>query len=88
MALMQLPDIDLKNPEQLGERLFLFFKLHEEHDLKPTVANLTLALNNIDRRRLCEIVNGKSPKGGMYDLPKECTDLLKKVYKIMENIYI
>ena len=81
-----LPDIDINNPEELKDRLIQFFSICAEHDVKPTVAGLGLALNGIDRRRLWEIANNsKSTCVIVNNLPASCTDLIKKAYKILEN---
>ena len=88
MQLMKLPDIDLKNTEQVERRLEEYFAIHFENDLKPTVAGMGLALNGMDRRRLWEIRTG-ALKGGHteYDLPPSTVDTIKKAYKIMENLW-
>ena len=88
MQLMKLPDIDLKNTEQVERRLEEYFAIHFENDLKPTVAGMGLALNGMDRRRLWEIRTG-GLKGGHteYDLPTSTVDAIKKAYKIMENLW-
>ena len=88
MQLMKLPDIDLKNTEQVEKRLEEYFAIHFENDLKPTVAGMGLALNGMDRRRLWEIRTG-ALKGGHteYDLPTSTVDAIKKAYKIMENLW-
>ena len=88
MQLMKLPDIDLKNTEQVERRLEEYFAIHFENDLKPTVAGMGLALNGMDRRRLWEIRTG-ALKGGHteYDLPTSTVDAIKKAYKIMENLW-
>jgi hypothetical protein len=88
MQLMKLPDIDLKDTEQVNKRLEEYFAIHFENDLKPTVAGMGLALNGMDRRRLWEIKTG-ALKGGHteYDLPTSTVDAIKKAYKLMENLW-
>lgn len=85
MKLMQLPDIDMKDPEQVSMRLTEYFKIQEEADLKPTVAGLGLALNGMDRRRLWEIRTDVPDRN--QDLPTMTRDLIKKAYKLMENLW-
>lgn len=84
MKLMELPDIDLKDVEQVKARLFEYFQIHIDNDLKPTVVGMGLALNGMDRRRLWEI---KTDNDKAYDLPTAVSDIIKKAYKLMENLW-
>ena len=85
MKLMALPDIDLKNPDQVADRLAEYFAIQAEADLKPTVAGLGLALNGMDRRRLWEIRTDVQDRN--QDLPTVTRDLIKRAYKLMENLW-
>ena len=85
MKLMALPDIDLKNPDQVADRLAEYFAIQAEADLKPTVAGLGLALNGMDRRRLWEIRTDVQDRN--QDLPTLTRDLIKRAYKLMENLW-
>ena len=88
MILMNLPEIDLKDPEQVMDRLNEYFKIHADNDMKPTVAGMGLALNGMDRRRLWEIRTGNLKGGNTeYDLPTLTLDAIKKAYKMMENMW-
>ena len=88
MALMNLPEIDLRNPEQVQARLSEFFQIHADNDMKPTVAGMGLALNGMDRRRLWEIKTGNyHTSKDIADLPTLTTDSIKKAYKLMENLW-
>ena len=87
MKLMNLPDIDLKDPEQVIDRLNEYFQIHADNDMKPTVAGMGLALG-LDRRRLWEIRTGNLKGGNSeYDLPTMTLDAIKKAYKLMENLW-
>ena len=85
IELMNMSDIDIKNPEEVLQRVNDYFKLYATYDMKPTVAGLGMALN-LDRRRLWEIKTGNhtssTPK-----LPTEVEDIIKKAYKLMENLW-
>ena len=85
IELMNMPDIDIKNPEEVMGRVNEYFRLYGSHDMKPTVAGLAMALG-MDRRRLWEIKTGNytssTPK-----LPRESEDAIKKAYKLMENLW-
>lgn len=84
MELMNLPDVDLKNPEQVSERLNLYFQIHADNDMKPTVAGMGMALG-VDRRRLWEIKTDVADRN--QDLPTLTRDYIKKAYKLMENLW-
>ena len=40
MKLFNLPPIDLKDPQQVNDRLNEFFTIHAEADMKPTVSGI------------------------------------------------
>ena len=86
MTLMGLPDIDLTDTAQVQNRLNQFFQIHVEQDMKPTVSGLGLALNGMDRRRLYEIKSGNTT-GSTPKLPQEVRGLIKKAYRLMENLW-
>ena len=85
IELMNMTDIDIRDPEAVQQRINEYFKLYAEYDMKPTVAGLGMALG-LDRRRLWEIKTGNhtssTPK-----LPPEVEDSIKKAYKLMENLW-
>lgn len=85
VELMNMPDIDIKDPDAVRQRVNDYFKLYASYDMKPTVAGLGMALG-LDRRRLWEIKTGNyttsTPK-----LPSEVEDSIKKAYKLMENLW-
>ena len=86
LELANLPEIDMKDPEQVRERINKYFLIHAENDMKPTVAGLGLALNGMDRRRLWEIkTDTQSTTVWVNELPTLVKDSIKKAYKIMEN---
>ena len=87
MTLFNLPSIDLKDPQQVTNRLNEFFKIHAEADMKPTVSGMGMALG-LDRRRLWEIKTGNLQGGTSHHaLPKETMDLIKKAYEYMEILW-
>ena len=88
MQLMNLPEIDLKDSEQVIERLNLYFQIHADNDMKPTVAGMGLALNGMDRRRLWEIrTDNYGTQKSLSELPTLTKDAIKKAYKMMENMW-
>ena len=87
MQLFNLPAIDLKDPQQVQDRLNEFFQIHVEADMKPTVAGMGMALG-LDRRRLWEIKTGAKMGGHTeYDLPTATVVSIKKAYEYMEILW-
>lgn len=87
MQLFKLPSIDLRDPEQVAERLTEYFRIHMDADLKPTVAGMAMALG-IDRRRLWEIRAGvPTSNRWVEDLPTPTKDSIKRAYDFMENMW-
>jgi hypothetical protein len=87
MQLFNLPAIDLKDPQQVNDRLNEFFKIHAEADMKPTVAGMGMALG-LDRRRLWEIKTGNfGTQRAIEDLPTLTKDSIKKAYEYMEILW-
>ena len=84
MKLFNLPPIDLKDPEQVNNRLMEFFQIHAEADMKPTVSGMGMALG-LDRRRLWEIKTGVGDRNK--DLPTSTRDFIKKAYEYMEILW-
>ena len=87
MELFNLPSIDLKEPEQVIERLNEFFEIHARYDMKPTVAGMGMALG-LDRRRLYEIKTGNyHTSKSLSELPTLTTVSIKKAYEYMEILW-
>jgi hypothetical protein len=87
MKLMNLPEIDLKDPQQVIDRLNEYFQIHADNDMKPTVAGMGMALG-LDRRRLWEIKTGNfGTQKSLEELPTLTKDSIKKAYKLMENLW-
>ena len=89
MALVNMPDIDLSDVEEVQKRLNDFFMLYAEADWKPTVAGMALALNGMRRQQLWAIVNDAPTGGAGYkaSLPPEVANTIKKSYFLMENMW-
>ena len=84
LDIMQLPKIDVTNPQQLRERLTDYFQLCVNHDMKPAVAAMALAFG-LDRRRLWEINNDIA--GRNTSIPQECRDIIKTAYNSLEVLW-
>ena len=85
--LFNLPPIDLKDPEQVTNRLNEFFQIHAEADMKPTVSGMGMALG-LDRRRLWEIKTGNyGANTKLAQLPTATMDSIKRAYEYMEILW-
>ena len=87
MKLYNLPPIDLKDPQQVNDRLNEFFQIHADADMKPTVSGMGMALG-LDRRRLWEIKTGNHyANKWMNELPTLTVDSIKRAYEYMEILW-
>lgn len=84
LAIMQLPKIDFRDPVQLRNRVLEYFSLCAEHDMKPGVAAVGLAIG-LDRRRLWEIRSGNQVR--VSGIPQECKDIINEVYDSLEVLW-
>ena len=85
--LMNLPKIDVHDPEAVQQRLNDYFGYMASQDAKPTVAGMAMALG-MDRRRLWEIkVGAHTTNKWLEDLPNEVKDSIKKAYSLMEYLW-
>lgn len=79
LALKALPKVDMKNPEEVAQRVTVYFETCAEHDIKPGMASLALSFG-LDRRSLWEYINGKMAKN------REVSDTLKKASQILDTM--
>lgn len=84
LEIMKLPKIDYRDPVQLQERVLTYFSLCAEHDMKPGVAAVGLAIG-LDRRRLWEIRSGNHVR--VSGIPQECKDIINSVYDSLEVLW-
>ncbi len=84
IAIMQLPKIDVTDPQQLGDRLAEYFRLCADNDMKPGVEAMALAFR-LDRRRLWEIAN--DVPGRNTSMPEECRDIIKMAYSSLAVLW-
>ena len=82
LAIMQLPKIDYRDPQQLQARVIEYFQLCATHDMKPGVAAVGLAIG-LDRRRLWEVRSGTKN----VVMPQECKDIINSVYDSLEVLW-
>lgn len=89
MALLNMPEIDMENMEEVQARLNEYFTLYAQYDMKPTVAGMAIALNGMSRQQLWAIVHNAPTGGAGYKaaLPPSIADLIKKAYFLLENLW-
>lgn len=89
MALLNLPDIDMENPEEVQNRLNEYFALYAQYDMKPTVAGMAIALNGHNRQWLYAVTHDVAAGGAGYKiaLPPSVAVLIKKAYFLLENLW-
>lgn len=78
LKLAELPPISPQSADEVKDRVFQYFQVCADDDMKPSIAGLSLALG-MDRRRVWEAREGAR---GVY--PVEVRDLLKKAQQIIE----
>ena len=72
------PSVDMKQREQVKERIGMYFKLCADDDMKPSVAGLALAFG-VHRKTIWAWSTGVDSK----TLPTESRDFIKKAYQIL-----
>ena len=82
LAIMQFNKIDVRDPVQLQNRVVEYFQLCADHDMKPGVAAVALAIG-LDRRRMWEIRSGSKNVA----IPQECKDIIINVYDSLEALW-
>lgn len=89
MTLLNLPDIDMENPEEVQNRLNEYFALYAQYDMKPTVAGMAIALNGHNRQWLYAVTHDVASGGAGYKiaLPPSVAVLIKKAYFLLENLW-
>ena len=78
MTMFDWPVINARRPEQVKERIGMYFALCAKDDIKPSVAGMALAFG-IDRRTLWKWANGIESDY----IPAESRDFIKKAYQFL-----
>lgn len=89
MALLNMPEIDMDNEEEVQARLNEYFSLYAQYDMKPTVAGMAIALNGMSRQTLRAIAKDLPTGSAGYKtaLPQGVATLIKKAYFLLENLW-
>ena len=77
-VMMDWPDVNVREPEQVKERMGMYFALCAQDDMKPSVAGMALAFG-VDRKTIWAWANGVDSK----TLPAESRNLIKKAYQLL-----
>lgn len=86
--LFMMPDIDMRDVEQVNQRLDEYWALYAKYDMKPTVMGMGMALG-ISRQYLWAVAHNQ-PLGGNGNyctLPTAVTNSIKKSYFLLENMW-
>ena len=88
MALYNMEKINLRDTDELDNRIAEYFNLYMSYDTKPTVMGLAMALG-MDRSTLYRITHDKPISGwGNYTtLPSSSTTRIKNAYNLLENLW-
>lgn len=88
IALFNMPKINIRDEQQVAKRLEEYFQLYGDNDMKPTVNGMAMALG-ISRQTLSAVAHDLPTGGGTTKLtyPKSVSDLIKKAYQMMENLW-
>ena len=77
LRLAKLPKVSMQDAEAVEQRIYEYFVICEEEDMKPSVAGLAVALDT-DRRYLWEIREGRKGKN------PAVADSLKRAMKMLD----
>lgn len=77
LRIARLGKVDMTDAQAVEDRIFEYFTICEEDDMKPSVAGLALALD-VDRRYLWEIREGRKGKNPVV------ADTLKRAMKLLD----
>lgn len=88
IELFNMPSIDMHDEEAVAQRLEEYFALYAKHDIKPTVAGMAIALG-WSRQQLWAVTHDQplGGRGNYCTLPHSVTDVIKKAYRLLENLW-
>lgn len=78
MVMLDWPDVNVREPEQVKERMGMYFALCAQDDMKPSVAGMALAFG-VDRKTIWAWANGVDSK----TLPEDSRNLIKRAYQFL-----
>lgn len=86
--LFMMPDIDMRDVNQVNQRLDEYWALYAKYDMKPTVMGMGMALG-ISRQYLWALAHNQpvNGRGDLSNLPTAVSDSIKKSYFLLENMW-
>lgn len=81
LEVMHLPDINIKNIDEVRVRIDEYFQIYARYDIKPTVAGLAMALG-MSKTAYLEVVRGTNKT-----LPDAVCRAIQKAHTIMETMW-
>lgn len=78
LALVRLPKVDMSDEKQVSNRVYEYFEICEQNDMKPSVTGLALALD-VDRKYLWQLREGSRGKN------PAVADTLKRAMTLLDN---
>lgn len=86
MQFNNLPTVDLKKPEEVRDRVNLFYNMCFENDFKPTVASFAASLG-YSRKELWALLTQQEGHRNWNNLPTLSLDYIKKGYSSLEQLW-
>lgn len=86
--LFKMPEINMRDVDQVNQRLDEYWALYAKYDMKPTVMGMGMALG-ISRQMLWAIAHNQpvNGRGDLSNLPTSVSDSIKKSYFLLENMW-
>lgn len=76
LEISSLGSVNIRDSEQVQNRITEYFKICIKNDMKPSVAGLALAFN-LSRKTIWEYANGRTK------IPQTCVDEFQRAYSIL-----
>lgn len=86
MKFNSLPKVDLKNPENVRDRINEYFQMCIDNDFKPTVSSYAASLG-FSRKTLWSVMNQQGVENRWFDIPTLTVDYMKRGYDSMEQLW-
>ena len=86
MQFNNLPTVDLKKPEEVKERINLFYDMCFQNDFKPTVASYAASFG-YSRKELWALLNKQEGHRNWNNIPTLTLDYIKKGYSSLEQLW-
>ena len=85
LAIMSWDTIDVNDPQQLRDRINLYFGFCVDHNAKPSVAGLALAIN-LSKETIFRMVRGDITTDRKYSA--DTVNLIRRVYMLFDSLWM